>query len=83
MVSLIEVDSLCKEFGGLLAITDLSFAVNKGLIKSVIGPNGAGKTTLSKMITGILEPTQGETRFRGESTKGLKPHQVSALGIMR
>lgn len=81
MPHLLEVDDLCKEFGGLLAIANLSFGVGSGLIKSVIGPNGAGKTTLFKMITGILDPAGGEIRFRGQSTKGLKPYQISALGI--
>jgi branched-chain amino acid transport system ATP-binding protein len=81
MPLLLEVDNLCKEFGGLLAIANLSFGVGSGLIKSVIGPNGAGKTTLFKMITGILAPTESEIRFSGRSTKGLKPYQISALGI--
>ena len=81
MPPLLEVDDLCKEFGGLLAIANLSFGVGSGLIKSVIGPNGAGKTTLFKMITGILDPAGGEIRFTGRSMKGLKPYQISALGI--
>jgi branched-chain amino acid transport system ATP-binding protein len=81
MAPLLEIDDLCKEFGGLLAIANLSFAVGSGLIKSIIGPNGAGKTTLFKMITGILDPTSGEIHFNGQSTRGLKPYQVSALGI--
>jgi branched-chain amino acid transport system ATP-binding protein len=70
-----------RKFGGLLAIAHLSFGVGSGLIKSVIGPNGAGKTTLFKMITGILDSTAGDIRFRGRLTQGLKPYQISALGI--
>jgi len=81
MAPRLEVDDLYKEFSGLLAIANLSFAVGSGLIKSVIGPNGAGKTTLFKMITGIVDPTRGDIRFNGQSTRGLKPHQISALGV--
>jgi branched-chain amino acid transport system ATP-binding protein len=81
MAPLLEIDDLCKEFGGLLAIANLSFAVEPGLIKSVIGPNGAGKTTLFRLITGILEPTRGDIRFKGESIAGSKPYQVASKGI--
>ncbi|MBE9581438.1 MAG: ABC transporter ATP-binding protein [Proteobacteria bacterium] len=79
--ALLEIDGLCKEFGGLLAINTLSFAVDSGLIKSVIGPNGAGKTTLFKMITGLLDPTRGEVRLRGRPINGLNPYQIAAQGI--
>jgi len=81
MLPLLEIDDLSKEFGGLMAISDLSFTVETGLIKSVIGPNGAGKTTLFKMIAGILEPTSGEIRFKGESMSSLKPYQIAGKGI--
>jgi len=81
MTALLEVDSLCKEFGGLSAISDLSFTVQEGVVKSVIGPNGAGKTTLFGMITGILDATRGRIRFKGQSITNLKPYQISALGI--
>jgi branched-chain amino acid transport system ATP-binding protein len=78
---LLEVDSLCKEFGGLSAISDLTFTVDSGLVKAVIGPNGAGKTTLFGMITGILDVTGGEIRFKGQRITDLKPYQIAALGI--
>jgi branched-chain amino acid transport system ATP-binding protein len=81
MPALLEVDCLCKEFGGLLAIAGLSFTVDEGLVKSVIGPNGAGKTTLFEMITGIQDATRGEIRFKGQPITNLKPYQISALGV--
>ena len=79
--ALLEVNRLCKEFGGLSAISDLSFTVDAGLVKAVIGPNGAGKTTLFGMITGILDVTRGQIRFKGQPITDLKPYQVAALGI--
>ncbi|MDY6953283.1 MAG: ABC transporter ATP-binding protein, partial [Thermodesulfobacteriota bacterium] len=81
MSGLLEVDRLCKEFGGLSAISDLSFTVDAGVVKAVIGPNGAGKTTLFGMITGILDVTMGEIRFKGQPITDLKPYQIAALGI--
>ena len=81
MPPFLQIEDLCKEFGGLMAIANLSFAVETGLVKSVIGPNGAGKTTLFRMISGILEPTSGEVRFKGESITGLKPYQIAEKGI--
>ena len=81
MPPFLQIEDLCKEFGGLMAIAGLSFAVEPGIVKSVIGPNGAGKTTLFRMIAGILEPTSGEIRFKGESITGLKPYQIASKGI--
>ncbi|MBW2107525.1 MAG: ABC transporter ATP-binding protein [Deltaproteobacteria bacterium] len=81
MPPLLEITGLYKEFGGLMAIKDLSFCVQAGHIKSLIGPNGAGKTTLFRMITGIHTPTRGEIRLKGRPVTGLKPHEIAALGI--
>ena len=81
MTALLEISTLSKEFGGLLAIKDLSFTVFPGQVKSVIGPNGAGKTTLFRMITGIVKPTKGEIRLRRASLNGLRPHQIAEKGI--
>jgi branched-chain amino acid transport system ATP-binding protein len=80
---LLEVSRLHKKFGGLHAVNDVSFAVEKGSIKAVIGPNGAGKTTLFNLITGALTATAGEVRFRGNNIQGKKPHQIAACGIAR
>ncbi len=81
MTPLLEIIGLSREFGGLMAIKDLSFAVSSGQVKSVIGPNGAGKTTLFKMITGILRPTKGKIRLNGDSLHGFRPHQIAAKGV--
>lgn len=80
---LLKVDSLAKAFGGVLAISDLSFAVSAGNVYAVIGPNGAGKTTLFNMLCGIYTPSAGDIQFQGQSLIGKQPHQVAARGISR
>ena len=80
---LIQARGLIKDFGGLRAVHDLSFQINRGMIFSVIGPNGSGKTTLFNLITGFLPVTEGEIFFKGEKITGLKPFQVSRKGIAR
>jgi branched-chain amino acid transport system ATP-binding protein len=80
---LLEVSRLHKKFGGLHAVNDVSFRVDKGAIKAVIGPNGAGKTTMFNLITGTLAATSGQVRFDGRDIHGRKPHQVAACGIGR
>ena len=82
-MALLEVHELEKAFGGVAAISDLSFAVPEGEIYAVIGPNGAGKTTLFNMLSGVYVPSAGEVRFAGASLAGLGPHQVAARGIKR
>jgi ABC-type branched-subunit amino acid transport system ATPase component len=80
---LLELDKLTLDFGGLRALSDVDLNVDQGEIVSVIGPNGAGKTTVFNVITGIYEPTSGAVRFAGKSLSGLKPHQVTGLGVAR
>lgn len=80
---MLTVQGLTKRFGGLLAISDLSFRVEEGMIFGVIGPNGAGKTTLFNLISGIDRGTSGRIRFNGVDITPLKTHQVSKLGIGR
>lgn len=82
-MSLLEVRQLHKKFGGLHAVNDVSFTVEKGSIKSVIGPNGAGKTTLFNLITGTLGASSGEVIFDGRRISGRKPHQIAARGVAR
>ena len=82
-MALLEITSLSKEFAGLHALEEVSFAAEEGRILGVIGPNGAGKTTLFNVITGIYAPTSGDVRFRGKSLLRMKPHQISHLGIGR
>ncbi len=80
---ILEVDGLCKDFGGLRAIADLSFYVKEGEIFSIIGPNGSGKTTLFNVITGFLAPTKGKITFKGEDISHLKPFSIAQKGIAR
>ena len=80
---LLEITGLRKRFGGLNAVSDLELHVDEGEIVSVIGPNGAGKTTLFNMITGIYQPDGGDILFDRQSVIGLKPNQITKLGIAR
>ncbi|OGP70088.1 MAG: ABC transporter ATP-binding protein [Deltaproteobacteria bacterium RBG_13_47_9] len=80
---MLEVKDLSKTFGGLVAIRDLNFVVNKGQIVGLIGPNGSGKTTLFNLISGVLKPDKGFIKFNGMPITGLKPHGVCQKGIAR
>lgn len=80
---ILELSSLSKHFGGLLAVNDLSFSVHGGTITSLIGGNGAGKTTVFNLVTGYLKPDAGEIRYRGQSIAGLPPHRIARAGIAR
>ena len=82
-MSLIRLDDVTKNFGGLKAVSGLGFGVKKGEIVALIGPNGAGKTTVFNLVTGFLRPDQGRINFDGHSLVGLKPHEVCQLGITR
>ena len=80
---LLEATDLRKEFGGLVAVNDVSFTVPKGLVVSLIGPNGAGKTTFFNMLTGVYKPTGGTITFLGEDVTGKPPHAITERGIGR
>jgi len=80
---ILELVGVTKRFGGLLAVNDVTFSVQKGAIISMIGPNGAGKTTAFNMVTGIYTPSGGDVRFNGQSIVGLPPHRIAKLGITR
>jgi branched-chain amino acid transport system ATP-binding protein len=80
---LLEIRGLKKRFGGLYALSDLELHVEDGEIVSVIGPNGAGKTTLFNVITGLYEPDGGAVVFDGQNLTGLKPNQITRLGVAR
>jgi branched-chain amino acid transport system ATP-binding protein len=81
--NILEAHGITKQFGGLTAVNNVDFTIPRGGIVSLIGPNGAGKTTFFNMITGLYTPTAGEFVFNGQKLTGLKPHQVTALGIGR
>jgi branched-chain amino acid transport system ATP-binding protein len=82
-MSLLEVDGVTKQFGGLTAVNNVSFVVEEGQICSIIGPNGAGKSTLFKLISSFLVPTAGTVRFDGQQVSGLKPHVAAQMGVVR
>lgn len=82
-VSVLEVDRLGVQFGGLTALSDVTFTVYEGEIVALIGPNGAGKTTAFNIITGFQLPTSGHVRYRSRMLAGLKPHEIAALGLVR
>lgn len=80
---LLEARHLSKRFGGLQAVNDVSFRVERGQIFSLIGPNGAGKTTTFNMVTGLIRPSSGSIRFDGAELSGLRADQVTTRGIAR
>jgi branched-chain amino acid transport system ATP-binding protein len=77
------VDGVSKTFGGLAALANITFSVNKGEILGLIGPNGAGKTTLFNVVNGFYPPSKGEVFFKEEKISHLKPYQICKLGIGR
>jgi ABC-type branched-subunit amino acid transport system ATPase component len=83
MTPILQVDHLSKRFRGVVAIDDVSFAVQPGTVTSVIGPNGAGKSTLFNLITGYLEPSGGDVLYQGRSIAGIGTHRIAERGIAR
>ena len=81
--ALMTVEGLSKSFGGIKAVRDIGFNLNKGEILGLIGPNGAGKTTCFNLITGFYTPDVGRVRFDGRDITGIKPHAVAQSGIVR
>jgi branched-chain amino acid transport system ATP-binding protein len=80
---LLQVENICKAFGGVQAVMNVSFTLNREEILGVIGPNGSGKTTLVNLITGFVTPDSGEIFFKGKNITGLQPHKISNLGLTR
>jgi branched-chain amino acid transport system ATP-binding protein len=83
MDDLLTATAVRKEFGGLVAVSDVDFTVPRGSIVSLIGPNGAGKTTFFNMLTGVYKPTSGQIVFDGEDVTGKPPHAITNRGIGR
>ncbi|HEY6379676.1 MAG TPA: ABC transporter ATP-binding protein [Candidatus Dormibacteraeota bacterium] len=83
MSPILEVRSITKRFGGLLAVHDVDFTVEQGSITAMIGPNGAGKTTAFNCVTGLYPVTAGDIVFEGHSIVGLPPHRIAREGITR
>jgi len=82
-MSVLAVQSLCKSFGGVRAVNDVSFAVERGEFLAMIGPNGAGKSTCFNMINGQLRPDSGTILFEGRTIAGLQPRAIWRLGVGR
>jgi branched-chain amino acid transport system ATP-binding protein len=82
-MAMLLIDHVSKFFGGLAANSDVSFAIEPGMIMGLIGPNGAGKTTLFNCITGYYPPSKGEVIFKGARLNGKEPDEVCRLGMVR
>ena len=82
-MSLLYTRGLRREFGGVIALSDIDFNVEKGSITGLIGPNGAGKTTLFNNVTGMDVPTEGRVFFKGNDITDLPAHRIARLGVSR
>jgi branched-chain amino acid transport system ATP-binding protein len=81
--TILSIDRIAVHFGGLIALSDMSFDVRAGEIVGLIGPNGAGKTTAFNIITGFQRPSSGEVRYQSRALTGMKPHEIAKLGLVR
>jgi branched-chain amino acid transport system ATP-binding protein len=81
--NLLEAVGVTKQFGGLTAVSDVTFAIPRKSIVSIIGPNGAGKTTFFNILTGLYKPTLGTIAFDGKSITAVRPDKIMALGVAR
>jgi branched-chain amino acid transport system ATP-binding protein len=82
-VTILDVRAVSRRFGGLQALSNVTFSVRPGEIVGVIGPNGAGKTTLFSTLMGLIRPDSGNVMLEGKPLAGLKPHKVAALGMTK
>jgi len=82
-MTILQGDGLRKEFGGIVAVDDVSFAIEEGEAVGLIGPNGAGKSTLFRLITGVHTPTSGTVHLGGEEITGMKPHEICRRGLAK
>jgi branched-chain amino acid transport system ATP-binding protein len=80
---ILEMRDVSKQFGGLVAVSSVNFAIEVGELVGLIGPNGAGKTTIFNLLTGVYRQSSGTILFRGESIAGKKPHEIAQRGISR
>jgi ABC-type branched-subunit amino acid transport system ATPase component len=81
--SLLAIDTVRRNFGGLVAVDDMTFTIQAGEIVGLIGPNGSGKTTMLNLISGALVPSAGVIRFKGHEISGKSPHAIARLGVAR
>jgi branched-chain amino acid transport system ATP-binding protein len=82
-MTILDVCGVSRRFGGLQALSDVTFSIPRGQIVGLIGPNGAGKTTLFSTLVGLIRPDSGTIRLGNTSVVGLKPHKVAALGMTK
>ena len=82
-MTVLQVEKLCKSFGGITAVNDVSFDVREGEILGIIGPNGSGKSTLFNCVLGQLSPNSGEVRVDGKVTTGMRPCDLNRIGVSR
>jgi branched-chain amino acid transport system ATP-binding protein len=82
-MTLLETRSVCKYFGGLKAVDQVSVTVEKGKVFGIIGPNGAGKTTFFNVLTGSYQATDGQVVFKEQPITNLPPEKIARLGIAR
>jgi branched-chain amino acid transport system ATP-binding protein len=81
--AMLEISNISKRFGGLLAVSDITFGVGSGEIVSLIGPNGAGKTTCLNLITGFFRPSAGKVVYRNDDITGRAPYAIAQTGLIR
>ncbi len=81
--TLLGISNLCKSFGGVRAVVDVTFDLRKGELLGIIGPNGSGKTTLVNLITGFVTPDSGSVVYNGKPITGWMPYRIARLGIAR
>jgi branched-chain amino acid transport system ATP-binding protein len=81
--TLLEVKNISLSFGGVKALTDISFDIKEGEVRAIIGPNGAGKSSMLNVISGFYHPQEGEVWFRGKKRGAMKPYQVARQGVAR
>src|SRR5512140_1500057 len=80
---ILSLEHISLAFGGVKALSDITFDVREHEVRAIIGPNGAGKSSLLNVINGVYRPQQGRIRFRGEVRTAMEPHRAAALGIAR
>jgi branched-chain amino acid transport system ATP-binding protein len=81
--SILDVQSIVKDFGGLRAINHVSLKIHEGEVRGLIGPNASGKTTLINLISGMYKVDEGRISFAGKRIEGLEPDEIASLGVMR